>query len=79
MRVCVHLETSTLVQQQRRCLNTRSNAKNCYFNQKKGNDMFKLGCTLPNLANMCLHKSTSAKFYQFTETDKDCCKRFQKI
>ena len=34
-------------------------------------DMLKLGCTLPNLANVCLHKSTDAKFYPFTEGDKD--------
>ena len=34
-------------------------------------DMLKLGCTLPNLANICLHKSTDAKFYPFTEGDKD--------
>ena len=33
--------------------------------------MLKLGCTLPNLANICLQKCTSAKFYPFTETDKD--------
>ena len=33
--------------------------------------MLKLGCTLPNLANICLHKSSSANFYPFTETDKD--------
>ena len=33
--------------------------------------MLKLGCTLPNLAKSFLHKSTSAKFYPFTETDKD--------
>ena len=31
----------------------------------------KLGCTLPNLANICLHKSTNAKVYPFTENDKD--------
>ena len=41
------------------------------FYQKKEIDMLKLGCTLPNLANFCLHKSTSAKFYPFTETDND--------
>ena len=41
------------------------------FYHKKGIDMLKLGCTLPNLANICLHKTTSAKFYPFTETDKD--------
>ena len=41
------------------------------FYHKKGIDMLKLGCTLPNLANICLHKSTSAKFYPLTETDED--------
>ena len=41
------------------------------FYNKKGIDMLKLGCTLPNLANICLHKSSSAKFYPFTETDED--------
>ena len=33
--------------------------------------MLKLGCTLPNLANICLHKTTDAKFYPFTEGGKD--------
>ena len=33
--------------------------------------MLKLGCTLPNLANICLHKSTDAKIYPFTEGDND--------
>ena len=42
----------------------------------KGNDMLKLGCTLPNLANICLHKSTDSKFYPFTESDNDL---FEKI
>ena len=36
------------------------------FYNKKGIDM----CTLPNLANICPHTSTSGKFYPFTETDK---------
>ena len=49
------------------------------FYHKKGIDMLKLGCTLPNLANICLHISISAKLYPFTETDKGCCKRFEKI
>ena len=40
------------------------------FYQKKGIDMLKRERTLPNLANICLHKSTSANFYPFTETDK---------
>ena len=41
------------------------------FYHNKGIDMLKLGCTLPNLANVCLHKSTDSKFYPFTESDKD--------
>ena len=36
-----------------------------------------LGYTLPNLANICLHKSTSAKFYTFTETDKDLLRKIR--
>ena len=38
---------------------------------KKGIDMIKFGCTLPNLANICHNKSTTAKFYPFRESDKD--------
>ena len=34
-------------------------------------DMLKLGCTLPNLANICLHKSTNHKFFPIVEADKD--------
>ena len=41
------------------------------FYHKKGINMLKLGCTFPNLANICLHKSTTAKHYPFTKTDKD--------
>ena len=37
----------------------------------KGIDMLTLGCTLPHLANICLHKSADSKFYPFTESDKD--------
>ena len=32
------------------------------FYHNKGIDMLKLGCTLPNLANICLHKTTDSKF-----------------
>ena len=41
------------------------------FYHNKGIDKLKLGCTLPNLANICLHKSTDSKFYPFTQSDKD--------
>ena len=40
--------------------------------------MLKLGCTQPNLANSCLHKSTSCEFYPFSETDKDLLQKFRK-
>ena len=47
------------------------------FYHMKGIDMLKLGCTLPNLANICLHKSTSAKSYPFTETDNDLLQKIR--
>ena len=39
--------------------------------------MLKLGCTLPNLANICLHKSTDVEFYPFTKGDKNLLKKFR--
>ena len=36
--------------------------KKIEFYHQKEIDMFKLGCTLPNLANICLHESTESKF-----------------
>ena len=47
------------------------------FYHKKGIDMLKLGSTLPILANLCLHKSTSAEFYPFTETDKNLLQKIR--
>ena len=41
------------------------------FYHQKEIDMLKLGCILPNLANICLDKSTDSNFYLFTESDKD--------
>ena len=41
------------------------------FYHDKDMDMLKLGCTLPNPANICLHNSTDAKFNPFTEGDKE--------
>ena len=41
------------------------------FYHDKDIDMLKFGCTLPNLANICLHISTEANFYPFTEGDQD--------
>ena len=40
-------------------------------------DMLKLGCILPNLANICLHKSTGSKFYTFTESDTDLLEKIR--
>ena len=41
------------------------------FHHEKQIDMLKLGYTLPNLANVCLQSSFTAKFYPFTENQKD--------
>ena len=41
------------------------------FYHQKEIDVSKLGCTLPNLANLGLHKSLDSKFSPFTESDKD--------
>ena len=41
------------------------------FYHQKEIDMLKLGCTLPNLANICLHESRYSKFHPFTESDKE--------
>ena len=34
-------------------------------------DILKRGCNFPNLAIICLHKSSSSKFYPFVDSDKD--------
>ena len=47
------------------------------FYHQKEIDMLKLGCTLPNLANICLHKSTDSKFYPFIESDKDVLEKIR--
>ena len=47
------------------------------FYHKKGIDMLKLGFTLPKVVNIWLHKSTSAKSYPFTETDKDLLQKIR--
>ena len=47
------------------------------FYHNKGIYMLKLGCTRPNLANICLHKSTNYKFYPFCESDKDLCEKIR--
>ena len=41
------------------------------FYHSKRIDMLNLGCTLPNLPNICLHSSTKVKFYPFPEGSKD--------
>ena len=47
------------------------------FYHQKEIDMLNLGCILPNLANICLHKSTDSKFYPFTESDKDLLEKIR--
>ena len=47
------------------------------FYHAKNIDLLKLGWTLPNLANICLHKSTNAKFCPFTEEDKNLLEKIR--
>ena len=49
------------------------------FYYYKGNDMLKLGCTLPNLADICLHKSTDSKFHPVTETENDLLEKMRDV
>ena len=49
------------------------------FYHNKDMDMLKLGCTLLNLANICLHKSTDAKLYPFAEGDKDLLQKIKEV
>ena len=49
------------------------------FYHDKDIDMLKLGRTLPSLANICLHKSTVANFYPFTEVDKDLLEKIRVV
>ena len=49
------------------------------FYDDRGSYKIRLGCTLPNLANICLHSSTNAKFYPFTKYDKDLLEKSEMI
>ena len=51
--------------------------KKIEFYHNKAIDKLKLGCTLPNLAKVCLHKTTASKFYLFTESDKDLLEKIR--
>ena len=43
--------------------------KTTEFYHDKGIETIKVGCTKPNLANICLHKSNDYKFYPFISSD----------
>ena len=47
------------------------------FYHDKNIDKLKIVCTLTNLANIFLHKSTIAKFYPFTEGDIDLMEKIR--
>ena len=51
--------------------------KKIEFYHQKEIDMVKLGCTIPNLANICLHKSRDSKFYSVTENYKDLLEKIR--
>ena len=48
------------------------------FYHNKGIDILKLRCTLPNLANICHHKSINHKLFPFVESDKDLQDKIRK-
>ena len=45
------------------------------FDHIKVVDMFQLGCILPNLAKICVCKSTNYNFYPFSESEKNLCEK----
>ena len=49
------------------------------FYHDKDIDMFKLDCTLSNVAKICLHKSTNAKFCPWTKGDKKLLQEIREI
>ena len=51
--------------------------KKIAFYHDKDIDMVKLGCTFPILANICLNKSTDAKFYPFSERFKNLLEKIR--
>ena len=51
--------------------------KTIEFYHGKRIDMLKLGCTLPNLANICLHSATNVMFYPFPKGDKDLLEKIR--
>ena len=49
------------------------------FYHNKAIDMLKLRCTLPDLTNICLHKSTDSKFQTDTVSDKDLLEKIREV
>ena len=47
------------------------------FHHDKDIDMLKQVCTLSNLSKICLHKSTDAIFYDFTEADEELLEKIR--
>ena len=48
------------------------------FFYNEGIEILQLGCTLPNQATICLHKSNNAKFHPFMLSDKGVTKKRRK-
>ena len=65
---CSNTTTKMLIQPLEQC------KINQFYHQKKF-VILSLGCTLPNLANICPHNWTNEKFYPFCENDRDFCEK----
>ena len=61
----VHLTTRTLLQVWKLCRDWLTSEHNKIL------DILKLGCTLPNLANIFLHESITANFYSSKQRDQN--------
>ena len=51
--------------------------KRLHFTNNKDNNMLRLGCTLPNMANICLYKSTDAISYPFPDGYKNLLEKIR--
>ena len=47
------------------------------FHHNTGIDIAEVGCTLANLAIICLHQSKDSKIHPFTETDEDMLEKIR--
>ena len=70
---CSDTTTKMLFQPLKQC------KKTVQFYHQKEIDMLKLGCTFPNLANNCLHKSLMKNSTHFAKMVRICARKLERI